>query len=236
MKPAFLWLIFILLCSFLANGQFAVIRDADGFVNVRAGDSIKAKIVGRLHDGEVFVSTFAQNGWVKVYYDPETRYRAKGFEGYIHEDRLSPIEKLPHMPGNGKTLEKGHFKLQNDSVNVEILTAPFRPKLHVIRKDKYGNVQTIDGRYAYGSGDGMPERKLTSLALTIHGRPVDIPARAWNDLYEPDLEISNVFFDSGTGFIYIVMPANGGASASGAYEIAWVFKNGKYVTRYIDGF
>jgi hypothetical protein len=236
MKPAFLWLLFILPHAFLANGQFAVIRDADGFVNVRAGDSIKAKIIGRLHDGEVFVSTFAQNGWVKVYFDPETSYRAKGFEGYIHEDRLLSIEKLPHVPRSGKTLEKGHLKLQNDSVDVEILTAPFRPKQHVIRKDKHGNVQTIDGVFPYGAGDGVPEQKVTSLSMNIRGRAVDIPASAWNDLYEPDLEISNVFFDARTGFIYIVMPANGGNSASGAYEIAWVFKNGRYVTRYIDGF
>jgi hypothetical protein len=236
MKPIVLFLLSLFGHALLASGQFAVIKDPDGFTNVRASDSLKAKIVGRLHDGEVVVTTFSKNGWTKVFYDPEKSYGGRYFEGFMHEDRLQSIENLPHMRRSGIKLENGRLTLQNDSVSVQISTAPFRPKLHVMRKDDHGNVETIDGKFAWGSGDDVPAQQITGLSLTIRDQAVTIPASAWNDLYEPTLETTNVYFDNRTACLYIEMPANGGNSASGAYAIAWVFKNGKYVTRYFNGF
>jgi hypothetical protein len=235
-KPILLFLLPILGHALLASGQFAVIKDRDGYTNVRSGDSLTAKIVGRLHDGEVVVTTFTQNGWTKVFYDPEKSYGGHPFEGFVHEDRLRQIDDLPHVRNSAIKLENGLLTLQNDSVSVQINTASFRPKEHVLRKDNHGNVQTIDGKFAYGSGDDVPARKVTKLTLTIRGEAVPIPAAAWNDLYEPTLETTNIYFDTRTAFLYIEMPANGGNSASGAYAIVWVFKNGKYVTRYFNGF
>ncbi len=236
MKPTFLFLLSIFGHAFLASGQFAVIRDPDGFTNVRAGDSIKARVVGRPHDGEVVVTTFTQNGWTKVFYDPEKSYGGHPFEGFMHEDHLQSIENLPHIQDSDIKLKNGRLTLQNDSVSAQISTAPFRPKQHVLRKDAHGNVQTIDGKFAWGSGDSVPAQQVTGLTLTIRGQAVDIPASAWNDLYEPTLETSNVYFDTRTACLYIEMPANGGNSASGAYAIVWVFKSGKYLTRYFNGF
>ena len=236
MKPILLFLLPIFGHAFLASGQFAVIKDPDGFTNVQAGDSLKAKIVGRLHDGEVVVTTFTQNGWTKVFYDPEKSYGSRPFEGFVHDDRLQPIENLPHIQDSNIKLKNGRLTLHNDSVVVQISTAPFRSKDHVLRKDDYGNVKTIDGKFAWGSGDAVPARKITSLTLTIRGQTVPLPASAWNDLYEPYLETPNAYFDTRTACLYIEMPANGGKSASGAYAIVWVFKNGKYITRYFNGF
>jgi hypothetical protein len=236
MKSILLCLLSIFAHALFASGQFAVIRDPDSFTNVRVGDSIKARIVGRLHDGEVVVTTFTQNGWTKVFYDPEKSYGGHPFEGFMHEDHLQSIEKLPHIQDSGIKLKNGHLSLQNDSVSVQISTAPFRPKQHVIRKDAHGGVQTIDGKFAWGSEDGVPAQKVMGLALTISGHTVDIPASAWNDLYEPTLETTNVYFDTRTACLYVEMPANGGNNAAGAYAIVWVFKSGKYVTRYFNGF
>jgi hypothetical protein len=189
MKPILLCFLAIFGHALLASGQFAVIKDPDGNTNVRAGDSLKARIVGRLHDGEVVVTTFPSNGWMKVYYDPEQSYGGRYFEGYVHEDHLQPIENLPHIRNSEIQLKNGRLTLQNDSVFVQINTASFRPKDHLLRKDDHGNVQTIDGKFAWGSGDDVPAQQITGLTLTIRSQAVDIPATAWNDLYEPTLEI-----------------------------------------------
>jgi hypothetical protein len=234
MKPAFLWLICILAHALVANGQFAIIRDPDGFTNVRADSSAKAKIIGQFHDGDVFTSTYNCHGWVKVYYEPD-EFTDKGyFEGYIYQDRLLSIEDLQHLPKNGRTLVEGHLTLHNDSVTVDLRTAPFQPKQHVIRKDKDGQVQKIDNKTFLGTDGSMPDQKLTSLRMTIRGNAVDIPAAAWNDVYEAHLTTCNVFFDTSTGFIYVYMPSCG--DDAGAYEIVWIFKNGRYVKRYVGGY
>ena len=37
-----------------------------------------------------------------------------------------------------KALTNGHLTLHNDSLTVELITAPFWPKQHVLRKDNSG--------------------------------------------------------------------------------------------------
>ncbi len=78
----------------------------------------------------------------------------------------------------------------------------------------------------------MPLEKLTSLRVTISGNKVDIPATAWENLYNPTLETCKVFLDASTGFMYINLTTT--RIAAGGYEMVWIFKNGRYVRRYVD--
>ena len=233
MKPAFLWLTFILARALVANGQFGTIRDTDGYTNVRADSSTSAKIIGQLHDGDVFTYTYTYHGWVKVYYQPDEFSNRGYLEGYIYHDRLLAIDDLQPLSENGRTLAGGHLTLHNDSVTVELRMAPFQAKQHVLEKDKRGWIQKIDGKRPVGTDGEMPDQKLISLHMIIRGNLVDIPAAAWNDVYEPDPETCHVFFDTRTGFIYVNILGSDGA---GAYEIFWIFKNGRYVKRYVGGF
>jgi hypothetical protein len=229
---AFLSLIYILAHDVVANGQLATIKDSDGFTNVRAGSNVNAKIIGKFHDGDVFGYGDEQNGWVNVIYYPVDSSDRRYLEGYIHKDRLLPIDQLQRMPENEKTVTNGHLTLHNDSLTVELTTAPFRPNQHALRKDKYGLVQKIDGKRPLGTDGDMPLEKLTCLRMTIGGRAVDIPAAAWENLYDPTLETCNVFVDIRTGFTYIHMLST--RSAAGGYDMVWIFKNGRYVRRYVD--
>lgn len=234
MKYAFLWFISILAFVSVAEAQFAIIKDPDGFTNVRDSSSIKAKIVGKFHDGDVFTYTYEKNGWVTVYFFPTDTSDAGYFKGFLRADRLQPVENLPHIPKEGKTLVREHLKLQNDSMTVELIRAPFQPKQHAFKKDKHGLVEKIDGRKPNGTDGDVPHETLTRLRMSVYGKEVKIPATAWNDLYDPTLETCNIFFDTKTGFIYLIIPASG--AGAGAYQIAWVFKDGQYIKRYIDGF
>lgn len=225
-------MIYILLQGLLAKGQLATVRDPDGFTNVRAGSSIHAKIIGRLYDGDVFGYGRKENGWMKVYYWPSDSADSRGFEGHIYKDRLLSIYDLPHTPEIEKPARNGHVIVRNDSLVVEIRSTAFHPDQHKLRKDKFGNIQLIDGKRPLGTDGEMPLEQLTSLSMTIGGRPVDIPASAWDNLYDPTLETCGVFLDTRKGFLYVHLLST--RSAAGGYEMVWIFKNGRYLKRYVD--
>jgi hypothetical protein len=233
MKLAFLSLIYLLTNTLTTNGQLAIIKDSDGFTNVHVSGSANAKIIGKFHDGDVFGYGEETNGWINVVYLPADSSESRYLEGYIYKDRLLPLEQLPHMPENCKTVSNGHhLTLRNDSLTVELITAPFEPKNHTLRKNEDGLIEKIDGKRPLGTDGEMPLEKLTGLRMTIRGKKADIPVAALDNLYDPTLETCNVFVDKRTGFMYIYLMS--GRSAAGGYELVWVFKNGRYVRRYVD--
>jgi hypothetical protein len=231
MKPTFSSLLYILAHALIANGQLAIIKDPDGFTNVRAGSSVNTKIIGKFHDGDVFTYGNEQNGWVKVMYYPADSSDRVSFEGYIHKDRLLPIDQLHCIIQNEKTVKNGHLTLHKDSLTVELMTAPFRPAQHVLRKED-NLIQKIDSKRPLGTDGEMPLEKLTRLRMTIGDHAVDIPAAAWDNLYDPTLETCGIFVDTRTGFLYVHLLSN--RSAAGGYEMVWVFKNDRYIRRYVD--
>ena len=233
MKPAFLCLT-LLLHTAITNGQLAVIKDPDGFTNVRKKDSSSSAIMGQFHNGEVFLfdTESAKSGWIQVFYHPKESSDSGYLQGFLHADRLLPIDKLPHISPTSKRLKNGHLTLRNDSMTFEIVAAPFLPKQHKIGKDKSGFVLKIDGRKPVGTDGNIPRVALVSLTITVNGRPLEIPPTAWNDLYEPGLETCNAYFDLTSGYMYLYMPSC--SDGAGFYSIAWIFRNGRYLKRYID--
>jgi hypothetical protein len=232
MKPTFLSLIYILVNALVANGQLATIKDPDGYTNVRAGSGVNAKIIGEFHVGDVFGYGEEKNGWVNVIYYPADSFDTRILEGYIHKDRLLPIYDLQRITENSKKLTNGHLELRTDSLTVELITAPFQPNQHVLEKDQGGSIQKIDGKRPLGTDGEMPLEKLTSLRVTISGNKMDIPATAWENLYNPTLETCKVFVNISTGFMYISLTTT--HISAGGYEMVWIFKSGRYVRRYVD--
>jgi hypothetical protein len=236
MKPALLFLSCVI--ALVAQGQLAVINDPDGFTNVRAGKGVSTKITGKFFNGDVFLYNEDDKTaeWIQVFYNPEKSVSTHDMQGYIHRDRLMPVDRLKHisMASANRTLQNGRLMMHNDSVTVVLNTIPFQEKQHLVHKDSNGLVEKINGRQPIGTDGGMPGKKLTAISVAINGRSVIIPANAWNDVYEPNLRTCNVFFDTATGFMYIYIPDS--SDGAGAYSIAWVFRNGQYVKRYFDSF
>jgi hypothetical protein len=232
MKLTFLSLIYILANALFVNGQIATIKDPDGFTNVRASSNVNAKIIGKFHVGDVFGYGEEKNGWVNVIYYPADSLDRRYLEGYIHKDRLLPILDLQCISENSKKLTNGHLQIRTDSLTVELITAPFQPNQHVLEKGQGSLIQKIDGKIPLGTDGDMPLETLTCLRVTISGHKVDIPAAAWENLYNPTLETCKVFINSSTGFMYISLTTT--HISAGAYELVWIFKNGRYVRRYVD--
>jgi hypothetical protein len=196
------------------------------------GKSRRSRIIGQFHDGDVFSYNYEKNGWVNVVYCPADSSDRIYLDGYIHKDRLLDIFDLPCVLENNKPVKNGHLTLHRDSLTVELIATPFRPKQHALRKGKFGDVQKIDGKRPLGTDAEMPLEQLAFLRITIGGQAVDISPAAWDNLYDPTLETCRVFADTVTGFMYIHLLST--RSAAAGYDVVWIFKSGRYVKRYVD--
>ncbi|MCB2377595.1 hypothetical protein LGH70_08375 [Hymenobacter sp. BT635] len=93
----------LLLFPALADNSFchvAIIRDADGYTNVRAEASGRASILTRVADDYAFefdLEAFRnQEQWVAVWIPQERFGRSHpDIQGFMHRSRLRPLNTLP---------------------------------------------------------------------------------------------------------------------------------------------
>lgn len=58
-----------------AFGQFAIVADKDGYVNVRDAANSGDNVMDTLHDGRLVYMLDAENGWISVDYNLEDTSR-----------------------------------------------------------------------------------------------------------------------------------------------------------------
>ncbi len=235
------------------QAQLAIINDPDGFVNVRKGKGANTEIVDKLYENQIFSydSESIKDLWVKVLFENTcfTDYTTGNIkkvgsapyaptEGYIYSNRFIPIENLPHIDKaiNHRQVSINKVIIKNDSLLLTLTTKAFIVKEHKITKSGScsncdAGIAKIDGRQFYGTDENMPHNELSGISLKIHGQVVDIPPYSYNDLFEPNINSMNVYFDK-KGNIYLYMSQN--SDGAGSYSAVWLIKNRKLVSRYID--
>ena len=205
------------------EGGFAVINDKDGYVNVRKEKSVHSKVLKKLDNNTlIFVFEYdkAQEGnW--IYADNE---------GYIYNDRVKWIEKLPKI---AKGITKGNtIVFERKEIQVALSTEKFDKSKHSFKyhKEYRDIIEKIDGKPFWGTDGNMPKREYKSIEVKIRGKQVSIPQSAYNDLYESYLytEFNSVHYDKDNDILYIV--ANNGDGA-GAYMVCWQIEKGVYKGR-----
>ena len=219
---------FLLFCQIVVaqaieGGAFAVINDKDGYVNVRKEKSVHSKVLKKLDNNTlIFVLEYdkAQEGnW--IYADNE---------GYIYNDRVKWIEKLPKI---AKGIAKGNtIVFEGKEIQVTLATEKFDKDKHSFKyhKEYRDVIEKIDGKPFWGTDGNMPKREYKSIEVKIRGKQVSIPQSAYNDLYESYLytEFNSVHYDKDNDILYIV--ANNGDGA-GAYMVCWQIEKGVYKGR-----
>ena len=219
---------FLLFCQFVVaqaieGGAFAVINDKDGYVNVRKEKSVHSKVLKKLDNNTlIFVLEYdkAQEGnW--IYADNE---------GYIYNDRVKWIEKLPKI---AKGIARGNtIVFEGKEIQVTLATEKFDKDKHSFKyhKEYRDVIEKIDGKPFWGTDGNMPKREYKSIEVKIRGKQVSIPQSAYNDLYESYLytEFNSVHYDKDNDILYIV--ANNGDGA-GAYMVCWQIEKGVYKGR-----
>jgi len=213
-------------------GDYAVVKDKDGYVNIRAKESVKSKIVGTLPNNTLvyalFDTTQDETGeeiffnWIAV------------DKGYVHKSRLKMIGEFPSI---GKGKEQGNsITIAGKGIIVTLTKQPFDKTKHKITKKKHKEYSEyiIDGKKIYGrdNDEFLPEDHYKSITVTINGKDVPIPKSAYDDLYEIGIWDTNNFayYDKEDDVLYIIAHNGNGAFS---YKVCWQIVKGEYKTRII---
>ena len=213
-------------------GDYAVVKDKDGYVNIRAKESVKSKIVGTLPNNTLvyalFDTTEDETGeeiffnWIAV------------DKGYVHKSRLKKVRDLPSI---GKGKEQGNsITIAGKGISVTLTKQPFDKTKHKITKKKHKEYSEyiIDGKRAQGLDGGLflPEDHYKSITVTINSKNVPIPKSAYDDLYEIGIWDTNNFayYDKEDDVLYIIAHNGNGAFS---YKVCWQIVKGEYKTRII---
>ena len=226
-------LFFLLTTNAFAQGPFgdyAVVKDKDGYVNIRAKESVKSKIVGTLPNNTLVYTLFDtiqdETGeeiffnWIAV------------DKGYVHKSRLKKVQDFPSI---GKAKEQGNsITITGKGISVTLIKQPFDKTKHKITKKDLGGYDQliIDGKEIYGGDDSLPQDHYKNITVTINGKNVPIPKSAYDDLYEIGLYTDNNFayYDKEDDILYIIAYNGDGANA---YKVCWQIVKGEYKTRII---
>ena len=214
-------------------GDYAVVKDKDGYVNIRAKESVKSKIVGTLPNNTLvyglFDTTEDETGeeiffnWIAV------------DKGYVHQSRLKKISDFRAI----EVKVQGNSIIFDDKdVKVTITKQKFDKTKHKITKKEHDGWTEliIDGKAIYdidiygGNDDSLPEDHYKSITVTMKGKNVPIPKSAYDDLYQIFYFSSSVYYDKEAEALYILAHNSENASA---YEVCWQIVKGEYITRII---
>lgn len=207
---------------------YAVIKDTDGYVNIRKAPNTSSAIVGKIYKYNVFDCEINKTNWWKVLqvqYD--NHHKSSWLEGYIYSNRVTLLSNWKKI--NKKNVYPGSCVLKTDSLIISVTKKSFNPGGHKLTKSGQ-ELYFIDGKVFWGTDGPIPQKSISKLMLVKNGKSICIPTDAFNDLYEPNLETLSVCYGP-ENTLYISMNNSDGA---GAYSIVWAFKDYKYYSRYID--
>lgn len=211
--------LFIILISFKSLSQFAIIKDKDGFSQIRESAAVKANIVDSISNGEVVYCFEAEGNWILVEYN----FNDKLKNGYIHLSNLKYIEDLTQVIFKDNSV----VKIKEDSFNIKLEITPFIPNDHTIEYYDDNRIRKIDGKEFYGTDGSIPNFQYKYFMVQKGNTKLSLPI---DQLYEPKLENTTVHYDDKSETIYIL--ASNGEGASG-YLVVWILKNGKLKDRIV---
>ena len=204
------------------SGDYAVVKDKDGYVNIRAKENVKSKIVGTLPNNTLvygfFDKEFNPTNWIEV------------DKGYVHQSRLKKIFDFRAIEGK---VQGNSVIFDDKDVKVTITKQKFDKTKHKITKKGQGSYEQliIDGKeIIYGWDGSLAQDHYKSITVTMKGKNVPIPKSAYDDLYGIFYLNRSIYYDEEAEALYIYAD-NGEAGL--AYEVCWQIVKGEYKTRII---
>lgn len=218
----------ILLVFYFNNAfaQFAVIKDKDGYVNIRTEVSKENNISDKLNNGFVVYCFEPKNNWINIDYSKNNKDR----NGYLYKDRVQYLSEFTVIPLVKETKNQVVFK--KDGVDISIESKNFESnsaKLTFLEKDK-SILKKINGKAFWGTDGGIPKKTYKSITVVIDNKTIELPKNSFDDLFEPSLYNTKTNYDKKNDILYITSSNSDGA---GGYEIVWVIEKGKYKERKI---
>ncbi len=118
-------------------------------------------------------------------------------------------------------------RLQGDvPFELSIKRGPFNQRL------SKQEIKEFTKKRFWGTDGGLPDYSIESLSLRVDGKEIEIPRKAYSDLYNINLPSGLWIMESSNGIhLYI-----SGGDAAGSYEGKLIVKNNKVVAREIEEF
>lgn len=209
-------IISILLFCNLITAQIAVIKDIDGFTNVRKAPNSSSEVIYKLYDSEVFTYEESTQDWIPVFisknkYSLDCSGNDK-VSGYIHKSRLLPLENIKPYGGTDFSFR---YELKEFTLNDKMADFDGKWLTH------------INGRDFYGTDGNIPSVEVAGIKATLKGETIEIP----NFFYEDIFECTNEFQVRKNKDDFIVYQWN--SDGAGGYLIVWVIGDKKLKQRLI---
>ena len=225
-----LYILAFIILSSPTYGQVAIVRDKDGYCNIRYNANATSKVVDTLSNDKIVYCFSDQNvgEWFPIDYTKS----GKELSGYIHKSRIVFIDKLKNI--KAYLLNDSTIKSTADSFKLTITFGKFISSKHSI---KYENpkaenrfVKTIDNKFPWGTDGNIPKKEYKKFQLQIDGQTILIDKEIYKDLFEPNLRETKIFFDK-ISKNYFITTEN--SDAAGSYTVVWTFKNNVFISREI---
>lgn len=218
---------FTLIILFIFNfcfAQFAIIKDVDGYVNVRRTPENAYNKTDKLVNDYVVYAFQPQGNWINI------DYKKNGalLNGYIYKDRIKFISDFPAVllksNSNGKAI------LESKEVKIELIETAFIQENHKLtyHNNQKSQLHKIDGLQIFGKDGDLPTRQYKSITVEFKDVKIQLPPDALQNLFEPTLFNSRANYDATNKVLYISSSNSDGA---GGYEIVWIIENFKYKSR-----
>jgi hypothetical protein len=209
-------------------GQWAIVKDADGFVNVRTKPSAQSNIVDTLSSGQIiYILSDPEGEW--YYIDGNNKRQSAG---YIHKSRLQLIKDFPKfkiVKQNDSTLK---FRL--DSMLLTIKIGKFQKKNHFLKFDKDSNgnkfLSSIDNVRPLGVDGEIPTTEYKYFTIKDSSQEYLLSNKYWRNLYEPNLSTTDAYFDKINNIVYIDA---GNSDGAGGYSLLLVISDDQLIDQEI---
>lgn len=219
--------VFIFIINFISfqtlTAQLAIIKDPDGFCNIRETPDIKSKVQDTIANGRLvyMLPEAPVSNWLSIDYNKDRQYRS----GYVHKSR---VVFLKDMTAFKATIVKDTLlKMELNDMQTSIKIGKFVKTGRKIIYNEDQIIETIDGKQTWGN-DLMPTNEYKSIQFTSGTQTLTFPKTWFNDLFSTMLYHTSAYLDQSTNTVYIHAD-NGDASLS--YTCIWVVKSGQNVHR-----
>jgi hypothetical protein len=223
-------LLTILTCIFCQTifGQFGIISDKKGFVNVRNAANISNNIIDTLNNGQIVFCLEEEGEWRPIDYDLSRKNKS----GYVHKSRIKLIDNYDKINYTNLTNSKIEFK--KNSIALLVTKTKFNPKNNKLQYHKgYASeneknwLEKINGKEIWGTDGNIPKNQYGQIFLTLGENKIYLPI---DNLFEPNLDYTAVNIDEKNRTIYISAMNSDGA---GVYAVLWIVEDGTFKQRII---
>jgi hypothetical protein len=205
------FLLITMFASCIAEAQVAIIKDKDGFTNIRKEPNAQSPIIHKITDNTVFWYEYeeGQNAseWSRVYISKDdfslnvddTNY----IEGFIHISRLQPLEQI-------KVYNSSDFRFK-------YVVEPFKLGGRSVEKHEGKWVKAIGGKRVWGTDGNFPKTQVKGVKVSVAAKAIPISKNLYADIYECTNEFK-VYKNGDTYFVY-----QWNSDGAGGYQVVWVF-------------